>query len=108
LAVEEIFAPGDAIADVERIAAHVPLDVFADLLDDADNFMAKNAGTWIWTTAFVGMNIRAANRRHSHPHQDFAAPHRSQRKLFENKRRVRRLVNGGRSHAWRRGWHPRA
>ena len=95
------------IADLERVAAHVPLDIFADLLDDADNLMAENAGTWIWTAALVGMNIRAANRRHAHPHQDFAAPNRAEWKLFENKERIRRLVNGGRSHAWRRGCHIR-
>ena len=62
LAVEEIFAPGDAVADLERIAAHVGVDAVADLLDAADDLMAENARARIRPAAFVGVNIRAADR----------------------------------------------
>jgi hypothetical protein len=105
LAVEEIFAPGDAIADLERIAAHVLIDAFADFRDPANDFMAKNSGTRIWPSTFVGMNIGAADRRHAHAHQDLAAPDRAERKVLQNKGRVRRVVNGRPSCASRGSWH---
>src|SRR6201999_1572379 len=46
LPVEEILAPGDAVAARERGAAHVLVDTFADFLDDADDLMAENPRTW--------------------------------------------------------------
>ena len=51
LAVEEIFAPGNAVADLERIAAHVYVDAVADFLDPADDLMAENSRTRIWPAA---------------------------------------------------------
>jgi len=105
LAIEEIFAPGDAIADLEGIAAHVLIDAFADFHDPANDFMAKNSGTRIWPATFVGMNIGAADRRHAHAHQDLAAPDRAERKVFQNKGRVRRFVHGRLGCASRGSWH---
>jgi hypothetical protein len=95
LAVEEIFAPGDAVADTERIATHVGFDAIADGLDAADDLMAKNSRTRIRPAPFVGVNIRTADRRHRRPHQHFAAFDGTQRKPPQHKRRVRRVVHGG-------------
>ena len=95
LAVEEILAPGDTVADLERVAAHILVDAFAEFLDDADDFMAEDARAGIWPASFVGMNVRAADGRHRHPHQNLAAPGRPHRKFFQDEGRVRRFVNGG-------------
>jgi hypothetical protein len=100
LAVEEIFAPGNAVADLERIAAHVRVDAVADFLDPADDLMAENSRTRIWPAVFIGMNIRTADRRHRHPHQDFARFDRTQRKSPQHERPVRRVVDGGNCGAW--------
>ena len=40
-AVEEILAPGNAVAELERIAAHVLPDVCAEFLDDSDDLVAE-------------------------------------------------------------------
>ena len=102
LAVEEIFAPGDAIADLQRIAAHVLFDACAEFLDDADDLVAENARARIGPASLVGMDIGAADRRHRHPHQNFAAFDRAQRKFLHDERRVRCFVNGGLggAHVW--------
>ena len=68
---------------------------FADFFDNADDFMSKNSRAWIWPASFVRMNVRAADGRHRHPHQNFATLRRPHRKLFQHERRVRRVVNGG-------------
>jgi hypothetical protein len=93
LAVEEIFAPGDAVADLERIAAHVGVDAVADVLDAADDLVSENSRTRVRPAAFVGVNIRTADCRHRHPHQHFAALNGTQRKLLQHKRCIRRLVD---------------
>jgi hypothetical protein len=82
LPVEEIFAPSNAVANSERITAHIFVDTFTNFLDDADDLMAKNSWAWIGSATFVGMNIRAADRRHGNPHENFAALGRAQRKLL--------------------------
>src|SRR5205807_1027849 len=76
----------------ERVAAHIPVDAFADLLDDADDLMAENSRAWIWPTTLVGMNIRPADGRHGHPHQNLPALGGAHGKLLENERCVGRLV----------------
>jgi hypothetical protein len=53
--------------------SHIFVDTFAHFLDDADDLAAKNSRAGIGSAAFVGMNVRAADRRHRHPHQNFAA-----------------------------------
>src|SRR6516165_282732 len=95
LPIEEIFAPGDAVAYFERIAPHVLFDALTDLLDRADDFVAENSRTWVRPAPLVGMNVRAADRRHGHPHQDLAAPGWTHGKFLQNERRIWRLVYGG-------------
>ena len=53
LAIKEIFAPGDAIAYLQRVATHIKFYILANLLDDADDLMAENPGTWIRPTPFM-------------------------------------------------------
>ena len=43
-AVEEILAPGNTVADLQWIAAHILSDVSTELLDDPDDLMAENSG----------------------------------------------------------------
>src|SRR5262249_9017121 len=50
---------------------------------------------WVRPPALVRMNVGAADRRHRHPHQNFAAPDGTQREFLKDERRVRRFVNGG-------------
>src|SRR5262249_4284278 len=95
LAVEEIFAPGDAVADLERIAAHVLIDSVPDLIDNADDLVAENTWAWVRPPALVRMHVGAADRRHRHPHQNFAASDGTQREFLKDERRVRRFVNSG-------------
>jgi hypothetical protein len=57
LSIEEIFAPSDAVAYFERIAAHVFFDALTDLLDRADDFVAENSRTWVRPAPLVGMNV---------------------------------------------------
>src|SRR6476646_9025836 len=69
VAVEEIFAPGNAVADLQRVAAHVFLNPGADLFDYADDLVSENARAWIWPPALVRMDVRAADGRHGDLHQ---------------------------------------
>src|SRR6516165_2556134 len=95
LPIEEIFAPGDAVAYLERIAAHVFFDALTDLLDSVDDFVAENSRTWIRSASLIGMNVRTTDRRHRYPHQDLASPGRTHGKLLQNERRIWRLVYSG-------------
>ena len=95
LSVEEIFTPGDAVAELERIAAHIQFDVFTDFLDGPDDLMAENSRTRIWPPPFIGMDIRAADRRHRHLDQDFTAMNRPQGKILHDEGCVRCFVDGG-------------
>jgi hypothetical protein len=95
LAVEEIFAPGNAVTDLERIAAHVGVDAVADVLNAADDLVSENSRTRVRPAAFVRMNVGTADRRHRHPHQHFAALCRTHGKFLEHERRVGCFVNGG-------------
>src|SRR5258708_31213240 len=93
-AVEEILAPGDAVDDLQRVAAHIVLDVSNKLLDDPDDLMTENSGTWVWSASLIRMDVRTADRRHRHLHQNFAAVNGAQGELLHNERCVRCFVNG--------------
>ena len=94
LPVEEIFAPGDAVADHSASPRMSVVDAFADFLDNADDFMPENSRAWIWPAALVGMNIRAANRRHRDSDQNFAALGGTNREFLQDERCIRGFVNG--------------
>ena len=95
LPVEEIFTPGNAVADLQRIAAHILLYVFADLLDDPDDLVAENSRAWIRPAPLIGMDIRATDRRHRHLHQNLTAVNGTQGKFLHDERRIRGFVNSG-------------
>ena len=48
----EIFRPCDPVANFERIAAHVVLDVFAKLVDYADDLVTQYSRAWVGLEAF--------------------------------------------------------
>jgi hypothetical protein len=94
IAVEEVFAPGDPVAALQPIAAHVAFDALPDLLDDTDDLVAQDTREGVGPSALVGVNVRTADGRHLHPHQNLARLHRAQRIFLEHERRVRRLAHG--------------
>ena len=69
VAVKEVFAPGDAVTNVQRVAPHVLFDPGADLLDHADDLVAENARTGIGTAALIRVDVGPADGGHRHPHQ---------------------------------------
>src|SRR5205807_10648427 len=88
-----IFAPGDAVADFERVTSHVLFDSGAYLLDHADDLVAENARTGIRTPAFVRVDVGTADRRHRDLHQYLSGLGGTQRIGLDNEGRIRRLVD---------------